>query len=134
MDTAELKLRYEGAREFDHWVGGRRYRLRIPTQSAARQVFKRLEAAGERLDIENFARELLPEHVIGWDAIPAAWLVPDADPCDPLPWSPTAARLLMAEDQQLASELAGPLFERFLARRDALEEARKNSPSASPGT
>ncbi|MCU0806307.1 MAG: hypothetical protein MUF79_14650 [Burkholderiales bacterium] len=134
MDTAELKLRYDGAREFDHWVGGRRYRLRIPTQASARQVFKRLESRGEALDIENFARELLPDHLVGWDQVPSRWLVPDAEEGDFLPWSPMAAKLLMAEDQALAAELAGPLFDKFLARRDALEEARKNSPSASPGT
>ena len=134
MDTAELKLRYEGAREFDHWVGGRRFRLRIPTQAEARQVFKRLEYRGEALDIENFAHELLPDHLVGWDPLPSKWLVPDADDGDVLPWSPMAAKLLISENQTLAAELAGPLFDKFLERRDAMEDARKNSPSASPGT
>lgn len=134
MDAREFKTRHDGAREFEEYFEGRKFRLRVPSQNEGRQAFRQMAARGEAPDVEGFAFYLLPDAIIGWENVPARWVIPDADPGELIEWSPVAAKILVAEHLNLAAALALPLFDRWMKRRNEMEEARKNSPSASLGT
>jgi hypothetical protein len=130
MDLADLKRRAEQAREYEQRVGGRWFRLRLPSRYETATAFL---AAGREHGPALHA--MLCRAIVAWEGVHVRDILPSAPEADePLPCTPETIPLYLDEDIGTLAELAAEFRRRTNERAEALEASAKKSPSTSPGS
>jgi len=130
MDIADIQRRAAAAREFEHAVGERRFRLRIPTAHEAQVEMLRAgggNPSSEMVALAVMHRALVERAVIGWSGVTTADLLPEESAAtETVEYAPVLVPLLLDAQPTLALDLAEVLVQRTAARTARIEAARKN--------
>lgn len=123
IDLADLRLRAQRARRFEHTVDGRAFELVYPSKFEAERIWARHER-----DTASALRDLVAASITGWTGV----LVGDAVPehkraAEPLPYSAEAVALLLDERTDWIKALGMEIVAAMKTRHDAIEADRKNS-------
>lgn len=131
MDAAELARRAAAAREFEHEIEGRTWRLRIPTR--VEETLIQLKYAADGPGAIAFAT--VYGAVVGWKKVTIGDALPgDEAAKDEAPWSPETVAAVLGDHQGWAEALYLELDRRRKEYRARFEADRKNSASASTGS
>jgi hypothetical protein len=130
MDNAEIQRRAAAAREFEHVVGSRTFRVRIPTTHEV-QVELLRAGAGQRghehAALAIMGRAVLERGIVGWSGVTTADLLPGEDvDVQVAEYAPALVALLLDAQPELERKLTDALTEKTSARNAQIEAARKN--------
>lgn len=126
MSDRDLSQRLALAREFEHEIGGKTFRLRLPTRSELRVTLLKhgLDfASAGAVAASNLA--VVREALLWGRGITTADIGLPGDP-EPLPETPAGAWAYVAEHTEVLDELRDVLMERAEARFDSIEADVKN--------
>lgn len=130
MDPADLKRRFDAAREYRQTVDGRTFTVRLPTRFESASAFL---ASGREHGPALHAS--LCRAIVGWTEVYVRDILPDDPEADqPLPCTPETVPLFLDEHIDVLSELAREFRRRANERDAALEASAKKSASTSPGS
>ena len=125
MDNEEIRRRALAARECEHAVDGKTFRLRLPTPTDVQ--IEMLRAGDDRAAPLVMQRAVLERAVIGWFGVTVNDLIAgegvDNDAAD---FAPMLVPLLFDSRPDICQELAAFLIGRASERNARLEAARKN--------
>jgi hypothetical protein len=130
MELADIQRRAAAAREFEHPVGERSFRLRIPTQHEVQVEV--LRAGGGDLGKEHVAlalmqRAVLERAIIGWQGVTTADLLPGEQlEYETADFASMLVPLLLDAMPDVARELTEALIAMAAERNAKIEAARKN--------
>lgn len=122
MNERDMVERLNQAREFEHTVGAFTFRLRMLSRGAVTRIYSRYEGPSAYLDA---MAATLAESVL-WVRGATTDDLGLSGEAELLPETPAAAREFLAEQTDIANQLARELSERMKARFDAIEGDRKN--------
>lgn len=130
MDVGDIQRRAAAAREFEHAIGERRFRLRIPT--AHEVQVEMLRAGGDdpgrqMVALAVMQRAIMERAIVGWSGVTSADLLPDeTGATDSVEHAPVLVALLLDAQPAVADELTNVLIQRVAERNARIEAARKN--------
>lgn len=134
MDAAEIALRVEASRLFEHAVGSSlTFRLRLPTDLDFRIAASRAIGPDGEVNFATATHHVLTAALKGWEGPLVRDLLPDVAQAEgnlPLPFDPATVGAYLATHLDVEDALIAEIHR----RRDERESARKNSQSASPGS
>lgn len=130
MDLDALLKADAAAREFEHKIERRTFRLRTPTEFEFRDLYSRASAGGH-INLPRAIRWTVEAACIGWSGVTVGDLLPrlpdDEAKKDAVPFSAQALELLVENRLDWADELVAELQRRRAARTKETRAAAKNS-------
>ncbi len=130
MEVADIQRRAAAAREFEHAVGERKFRLRLPSSHEIQVEVLRAgggQPGKEYVALAVMQRAVLEGAVIGWSGVTTADMLP-GEPVEfeTVDYVPVLVPLLLDAQPELASALTEALVARASERNAKIEAARKN--------
>lgn len=137
MDKHDIRRKALAAREVTEEVApGVHINLRLPTRQEVAVAAARAgvhTAGNETAGLVIMQRELMLAAVVGWgQGVKLTHLLPD-EAADVLPFDADLVPLLLDAQPEWESRLQARFVAERIKRTAMLEDAEKNSPSASPG-
>lgn len=132
MSPEKIEAALEASRRFELEAAGATFSVRLPSEYAWNVALQSHNGADGKPVQAECLREIVESAITGWEGVTLRFLIPDA-PDEPLPFDGNVRRLL-EHNQDIVNSLAVQLSARLNERRQAREDARKNSERASTGT
>lgn len=130
MDLADLKRRFDAAREYRQTVGERSFTVRLPSRFESASAFL---AAGREHGPALHAS--LCRGIVGWSGVYVRDILPgDAEADEALPCTPETVPMFLDEHIDVLAELAREFRRRANDRDAALDASAKKSASTSLGS
>lgn len=130
MDIVDLQRRAAAAREFEHAIGERRFRLRIPTSHEVQVEVLRAgggNPAAEQVALAIMQRAIIERAIVGWSGVTTADILPEESAAvETVEHAPVLVALLLDAQPAIAAELTDVLVKRAAERNARIEAARKN--------
>lgn len=126
MSWAELKVRIEAGRRFEHPISGVGFQLRVPTDHAWNAAVGRCRDANGLVNEAESQRAIVELGLTGWAGLREKHFPPYEGEAE-VPYTPAARTELLDARPDWQAELLIHLCDRFEQQRRAREEARKNS-------
>lgn len=130
MDIVDLQRRAAAAREFEHSIGERRFRLRLPTTHEVQIEILRAgggEPGKEQVALALMQRSVLERSIVGWSGVTTGDMLP-GEPVEyeTVDYVPVLVPLLLDAQPEILRELTEALVAKAAERNARIEAARKN--------